>query len=188
MIYFTSDLHFFHNNIIKHCNRPFNNNEEMDKILLINWNSRVRDEDEIYILGDLTLKGIAKVNSLVPKLNGKKYLVRGNHDLFADKEELDSKLFEWIKDYYELNYEGMKFTLSHYPFASWNERIRGAVHLHGHIHAKEEYNIKNAIDGHYCFDVGVDAHNFFPVSIEEIIELTKINPSSDKSDRDLRNI
>ncbi len=183
MIYFTSDLHFFHNNIINYCDRPFVDKDEMNKVLLVNWNSRIRKDDDVYILGDLTLKGITYVNELVPKLNGNKYLVRGNHDLFYDKEGLASGLFVWIKDYYELHYQGTMYTLSHYPFASWNGRMQGSVHLHGHIHAKEEYNIKNAMNGHYCFDVGVDAHNFFPVSIEDIVELTRLAPCSAQSDR-----
>ncbi len=186
MIYFTADTHFFHNNIIKHCDRPFAAQEEMNRVLIANWNAKVRKDDEIYIMGDLTLKGISYVNELVPKLNGKKYLIRGNHDLFTDKEGLTSDMFEWIKDYYELHYEGTMFTMSHYPFVSWNERIRGAIHLHGHIHAKDTYNIENAVNGHYCFDVGVDANNFYPVSIDEIIELTKVNPCGEKSDDDLR--
>lgn len=73
MIYFTSDLHFYYHNIIKHTNRPFSNIEEMHKILIKNWNRKVRPSDDIYILRDITLKGAAYVNQIIPKLNGHKY-------------------------------------------------------------------------------------------------------------------
>ncbi len=182
MIYFTSDLHFSHNNVIKYCDRPFSGYMEMNNVLIANWNSLVRKDDTIYILGDVTLKGITCVNELVPKLKGKKYLVRGNHDLFHNKEKLDQSLFEWIKDYYELHYKGTMFCLSHYPYLSWNNRMQGSIHLHGHIHAKEDYNIKNTIGGVYRFDVGVDANNYFPVSIEKIIEWAQINPNGEVFD------
>jgi len=81
MIYFTADLHFRHDNIIRHCNRPFRSVEEMDKRLVENWNKTVKSNDEIYILGDLTMKGAEVANDFLRKLKGIKYLVRGNHDV-----------------------------------------------------------------------------------------------------------
>jgi calcineurin-like phosphoesterase family protein len=109
MLYFTADTHFFHSNIINLCSRPFNNLENMHKKLIQNWNSCVTNRDEIYILGDFIFKGSGlEANQLLKKLNGRKYLIKGNHDKFFDDPEFDKTLFEWIKEYYVLNYEKMK--------------------------------------------------------------------------------
>ena len=80
MIFFTSDSHFGHANIIKHCNRPFSSVEEMDEHLISAWNSRVRPSDTIYILGDLIFRSTASPDSYLSRLRGKKHLILGNHD------------------------------------------------------------------------------------------------------------
>lgn len=182
MIYFTSDTHFGHKNIIKHTGRPFYSIQEMDDILVRNWNRKVGVYDDIYILGDVSMKGAEYVQEILVKLNGRKYLVRGNHDKFADQEGFDKNIFVWIKDYYELKYKNEKFILFHYPIEEWNQFFRDAIHLHGHQHNHEDYNYQNLEKGLRRFDVGVDANNMFPVSIEEIIEFFHMgNEDFDKS-------
>lgn len=94
MIYFTSDLHFFHDNIIKHVNRPFHNTEEMNKTLIKKWNSKITYDDDIYILGDFTMKGSDLAIEVLSKLKGKKYLVGGNHDRFVDNPEFNISQFQ----------------------------------------------------------------------------------------------
>lgn len=79
MVYFTADLHLGHNNIIKTCNRPFSSVDEMDDILIENWNKKVKGNDTVYIVGDLIWKGIDP-KPYLDRLKGKKILVRGNHD------------------------------------------------------------------------------------------------------------
>lgn len=116
MIYFTSDLHFGHSKILQLQNRQFESIEEMDKILIENWNNKVTD----YILGDFTLKKAEEyILNILNQLNGEKYLIKGNHDYWVKKKSLSSK-FEWIKDYYELKYNKEKFVLCHYPLVEWN--------------------------------------------------------------------
>lgn len=106
-IFFTADLHFGHTNIIKMCNRPFNSIEEMDETLIANWNQTVRRNDEIYILGDLMLKGSADVaHSYLSRLNGKKYFICGNHDRFLQNMERYPDDLVWIKDYHMLKQNG----------------------------------------------------------------------------------
>ena len=79
MIYFTSDLHFYHVNIIDLCERPFIDIEEMHKTMIDNWNAVVGKEDEIYIFGDFVFKGSgAQTNEILRQLNGKKYLIKGS--------------------------------------------------------------------------------------------------------------
>lgn len=173
MIYFTSDQHFFHENVIKHANRPFLNAEEMNKTLIKKWNGRVTGLDEVYILGDVTMKGAELAMEVLKRLHGKKYLIKGNHDHFHEKENFDWTIFEWIKDYHELTYENQRFVLFHYPIKEWNHYFRGAIHLHGHQHNHEDYNLMNLEKGLRMYDVGVDANLMAPVSIEEIIDFFK---------------
>ena len=107
MIYFTSDLHFGHDKIIRHTGRPFQNSEEMDKTLIKNWNRTIGPKDEVYILGDLTMKGPDFAAGILAQLRGRKYLIRGNHDRFADNPGFHPDCFEWIRDYYELAWQNL---------------------------------------------------------------------------------
>lgn len=168
MIYFIADTHFGHENVIRFCGRPFSCAAEMNEALIENWNARVSDEDDIYILGDFTLKGPTLANAVLERLRGRKYLIRGNHDGYVDRSSFRRGLFVWIKDYFELNCQGRYFILCHYPLLSWNGMCRGAFHLHGHQHNKARYNQTNREDNLRRLDVGVDAHGMAPVSIEEI--------------------
>lgn len=173
MIYFTSDLHLSHENVIKHSNRPFHSVEEMDRILIKKWNERVTFEDEIYILGDFTLKGPEFAMEMLTQLAGKKYFIKGNHDRFVGNENFVKELFVWMKEYHELTYKNQRFALFHYPIAEWNHFFRRAIHLHGHQHNAKDYNLKNREDKLLRYDVGVDANGFAPVSIEEILDFFK---------------
>jgi len=173
MIYFTSDLHFYHENAIKFTDRPYSNADEMNEALIENWNRRIHPNDEVYILGDVTMQGPLKAMAVLRHLNGRKYLVRGNHDLFVDKQAFDKTIFEWVKDYHRLNIDKKQLILFHFPIEDWDRKKYGSIHLHGHIHSTPEYNLENAKNGILRYDVGVDANNMMPVSIEEIFEFFK---------------
>ncbi len=177
MIYFTSDLHFYHSNVIRYCNRPFEGYMSMNEALAENWNNTVKAKDEIYILGDITMRGPDVVNKLMPTLNGKKYLIRGNHDIFTRKQSFDATNFEFVKDYHSFNFQekgnSHMICLMHYPLMTWNHKMRGSIHLHGHIHSPPAYNEENIKSGILRFDVGADAHNYTPVSIETIIQMAR---------------
>ncbi len=170
MIYFTADLRFYHDKVIQHVNRPFPNAEKMNQVLIENWNRKVGAADEVYILGDVTMKGASYATEALSRLKGRKYLVKGNHDRFAEQKEFDKYIFEWIKDYHELKYQNNEFILFHYPIEEWKGFYRGAFHLHGHQHNHADYNYRNLEQGIRRYDVGVDANNMCPVSIEEILE------------------
>lgn len=169
LIYFTSDLHFYHKNIMALANRPFSSVEEMNTALIASWNKTVQATDEVYILGDVTMKGASYAAEVLRQLNGHKYLVKGNHDRFVDQADFDCRLFEWIRNYYEFTYQDNRFILFHYPIAEWNGFFRGSIHLHGHQHNHIDYNLQNQENGIRRFDVGVDANEMRPVSIEHII-------------------
>lgn len=165
MIYFTSDLHFDHMNILSYCARPFATVQEMNETIIENYNRRVKAKDVCYILGDTMIRDTDNAKECLRRLNGRKYLVNGNHDFFKD----DGTVFEWIKDYYKLRWNHKKFILCHYPFLSWDGMNNGSYCLHGHQHNKPEYNNGMRAAGLKRYDVGVDANQFAPVSIEDII-------------------
>ena len=172
MIYFTSDLHFYHEKIIHHCRRPFADVQDMNERLIENWNRTVGPDDEVYILGDVTMKGPEQAFAVLSRLSGKKYLIRGNHDYFIDNPEWQnySWVFQWVKDYHELIWNNQKFVLFHYPIAEWAGFYNGSIHLHGHQHNKAVYNYQQLQTGLKRYDVGVDANGFKPVNIEHIVK------------------
>ena len=174
MIYFTADTHFCHINVIKFCNRPFQDIEQMNKILIENWNARVISGDDVYILGDFLFRGTgADANEIIKKLNGKKYLIRGNHDRFIDRKDFDKSGFVWIKDYHTMYYEKRKFVLFHYPILEWDGYYRNSIHLYGHVHNCEGEPKRTVALGGSAINVGVDVNNYYPVSIEEILKMVQ---------------
>ncbi|CAI3955905.1 Uncharacterized conserved protein MJ1445 [Commensalibacter communis] len=162
--WFTSDTHFDHKSIITLCNRPFNNVEEMNQTLILNWNKSVKPEDEIYHLGDVCWSKDA--SPLLSQLNGKKHLIIGNHDSKAIQGAS-----EWtsVHQYKELKIEGTHVVLFHYPIREWAGFYRGSIHLYGHVHGSIE-PYENA------YDVGVDVCNFAPVDLHSLLK-EKITPS-----------
>jgi len=175
MIYFTSDLHLNHQNMLRIKNRPFETVEEMNQALIDNINARVRPEDTLYILGDLSFRGtVESANAYIKKINCRNlYCIKGNHD-----RDYDPSLFKGIYDLHEIRETigGEKYiiVLCHYPLLEWNHYYRGAIHLHGHIHSLPgEYNQKKKEEGIRRYDVGVDANGFVPVSLQEILAYMK---------------
>ena len=169
MIYFTADLHFGHQNIIKYCNRPFMSVQEMDDALTRNWNDVVSSRDEVYILGDLTMKAPEEAHAYLCVLNGRKYFIRGNHDKFLRGFTPYESDFVWIKDYYTLKHNGQKIVLFHYPICEWDGFFRGSIHLYGHIHNSTVSAKRTDAMSGLAFNVGVDCNNYRPISIEEVM-------------------
>lgn len=171
MIWFTSDLHLGHEAIIRMQNRPFQNVEEMDNALIHHLNECVRPNDKLYILGDISHHMTpADSNALIKRIHGRKYLILGNHDVTGDPEvcRYDTGLFEWVDFYRKINVNRMTLVLLHYPMQTWPKARAGSVMLHGHIHSGPGYNAANKEAGIRRFDVGVDANNYYPVSIDQI--------------------
>lgn len=166
-IFFTSDTHFGHKNIMKYCPSSrghFGTFEEMDEEIINNWNSKVSKNDIVYHLGDFSFcKGRTISQFIFDNLNGEKHLIRGNHDHVIDEG------WSSVSDYLEL--KKMKLVLFHYPIDSWNGQFHNTIHLHGHTHCnpidKPERFVMNR------FDVGIDNNGLFPISYEEIVERLK---------------
>lgn len=171
MIYYTADTHFGHENIINHCSRPFADVEEMNEVIIGNWRGVVRPDDDIYILGDLIFKS-SEPQSLLKQLTGRLHLIKGNHDTFIKKTEC-REFFKSVDDLLEVDDEGRRVILCHYPLAEWNGFYRGAYHLYGHIHNNDCEAQKIMAKIPNCYNVGMDCLNFLPMTLTQIIDFYK---------------
>lgn len=179
--FFTSDTHFCHDRGFLYQPRGFISINEHDEQIIENWNSVVQPDDTVYHLGDTMLNNNDKGIEYLNKLNGSIWLIRGNHDT---KERIwriyhecpnihylegGSEFFATYASVIKVN--GYTFYLSHYPtITSSVENMAPLKHhtinLHGHTHSKNKfYN-----DIPFCYNIALDAHNNFPVSVEEIID------------------
>lgn len=167
--FFTSDTHFFHENIIKYCRRPYKHADHMNQELIKNWNRVVGENDHIWHLGDVSFGNVKQTEGVLWQLKGIKHLIIGNHDRKGRSKELDwSKFFVTQHDYYRLNVNNCKFVLCHFPFSSWE---RGYYNMHGHWHSTPgDYHSK-----WMQHDVGVDMNNYTPLLMEDAINASVHN-------------
>ena len=160
--WFTSDTHFFHKNIIHYCGRPFSSVEEMNEVLVENWNKVVKPGDVVYHLGDVAMGyKSGELEALWPRLNGSKRLIVGNHDEIPYLSK--GGFFKKVKMWRVWNDKPLLFT--HVPVheSSIHERILdvGGVNVHGHTHNN------GSPEGPYkC--VCVELTNYTPVNLEEL--------------------
>lgn len=180
MIYFTSDLHLGDEKIIEEYHRPFYDVLEMNDKLISNINSVVMPDDDLYILGDFSYYELNgdKVKKLFLNIKCKHiHLIKGDHDL--QEEDLKTLgVFESISDYKEIKVSGNLYVLCHYPISvgNWNKGMFGSYHLHGHIHTNKFHNYVEREKGIRKYDVGVDANDYFPVSIKQIEDFYNYTP------------
>lgn len=164
----TSDLHFGHKNIMTFCRearaRFKLDLEYMNEAMVKEWNDLIAPEDTVYILGDVAFLPAQKATEYMRRLNGNKILVEGNHDrkLLQDRNFRDE--FVEVHKYLDVNYNGTKVVMFHYPIAEWDQMHRGAVHLHGHLHGGE-----SGMEAFRCRDMGMDATGRIAVTIEDAI-------------------
>lgn len=163
-LFFTSDTHFSHAKIIEYCNRPFTTADEMDEVLVANWNARVSPSDQIWHLGDFAFSDPTKTNDILKRLNGHKHFIKGNHDKVFRKNEWLFNHFETVADYKEIKWNSQKIVLTHYPLLTWNGAHHGSWSLSGHCHSSCNWYH----DQTTSYDVGVDNNNYVPISFEEV--------------------
>lgn len=167
-VFFTADTHFGDHRTINIQRRPFANVAAMDATLIANWNAVVGPGDEVWHLGDVARRA-SDVPGLLASLNGRKHLLRGNND---PDETVVATGWASVGDYVEIDVDGRKLVLCHYPFRSWNGQHRGAINLHGHSHGRLKLMPRQ-------FDVGVDPNVFGPVPLERLLP----TPSSTRASR-----
>ena len=176
MIFVTSYIHFSHSNIIKYCNRPFENIFEMDDYIIKKWNETVSYDDTIYILGDFMFsRNIEKIENYVNKLNGYKILVLGNHDNFSIDDYKLAGFNEVYDGIIEKCIHNKRWIMCHYQMAHWNGSHKGSFHLFGHEHWKQQYELKHSLykELHFSerkYNVCMDANNFTPINFLYLIK------------------
>lgn len=191
-IFFTSDLHIGHANVIKFDKRPFRDLEHMHQVLINNFNSTVPVEGVTYFLGDIGLCNATTVKQVIEQLNGTKVLVLGNHD--KGMNAMYNQGFDVVLHGAKMLIANEIVTMSHYPLLGvyredtsemkgaqegdlWHGCNRASIkqiavknfgqfHLSGHIHSPNGGKSKKILDKQ--MDIGVVANNFRPVSISQI--------------------
>lgn len=174
MNFYISDTHFGHENIIRHCQRPFSSVEEMDRQMIENWNSRVGSEDTVYILGDMMFRNKASASSYLERLNGKKHLIVGNHDrTWMPRCPMD-KYFESVDNLLYISDCGRQIVMCHYPMMSWPHMERGSYMVYGHIHNSTGQPFWQLIkENPYMLNAGADVNCYMPVTFEEMVAYNK---------------
>ena len=170
-IFFTSDLHIGHFNIIKFTGRPYSDVKDMNLSIINNWNEVVSSEDEVFLIGDISWSESShEFNRLMNKLNGIKHIISGNHDSKKALRNLPDRCF-LHDDIVNLWIGNRQFVLSHYPLYTWAGIERGAINLHGHIHSGINshmgFDTNFTSDRHY--DIGIDNNDYRPISFDNLI-------------------
>lgn len=181
-LFFTSDTHFHHENIIKFCNRPFTDVQEMDNILVERWNKVVPVDATVFHLGDFAWGGYNAWKNVREQLNGDIVLIKGNHDQKNMTATAEKELFSFVTYQLSIRIGGRALYLNHYPFLTYAGvyRIEKDMvwQLYGHTHSgpysnngKDLTRLQMTFPTQY--DVGVDNNDFRPISWVEVCE--KIN-------------
>lgn len=167
-VFLISDHHFGHSNIIKYENRPFSDVDEMTEHMITKWNETVRKGDKVFVLGDFSFYGKEKTSEILFRLNGIKYLVKGNHDRRRSNRWWLEAGFDKVYDEAILYHNF--FILSHEP--QYTNNSMPYVNIHGHIHSKKITGARN-------INVSVEVRDYTPVSFDKIIELVGTGDKDD---------
>lgn len=171
-VFFTSDIHAGHKNIIGFCSRPFCDVIDMREKIIINWNNVVSQNSTVFILGDLFFGySKKKMKEFLERLNGDKILIWGNHD---DPSDFYTDGFKSCHDILKLNINNEHyFVLSHYPLMTWTGINKGYINLHGHVHLGPNCTgfDKNLPYHKNQYDVGVDNNKYEPISVKNVLNV-----------------
>lgn len=185
-IFYISDTHFGHRNVIRFDERPFEAVEEMDEALIENWNKAVGKGDIVYHLGDFCWGKTDEWERLLPRLNGSITLIKGNHDLKRMPQNA-KRYFADIKDYKEIKDNGRRVILCHYPILAYKSSYDPNTYmLHGHVHSLTDESRKvrqwvqelrdsthnNSANRGQIYNVGcmMPHMDYSPRTLDEIIE------------------
>lgn len=193
-IWFTSDNHIHHRNILKHCPerqnicsaKDENDVEAWDKWMIDKWNSTIGKKDIVYILGDFIFGSQKSARKVLDKLHGKKFLILGNHDKGVDKLEnyfeqiIQQKLVTFKKANFDFLDEDFQVFMCHYPMVTWASKHYGVVEAHGHCHGR--LDVYNETSTDLRVDVGIDGKlaNFNFITLEQLYRYFKEKTKGEK--------
>ena len=170
MNYYIADTHFYHENIIRLCNRPFKDVQEMNSVMAENWNAAVKPEDTVYVVGDFGYRvGTQDLIKMINSLNGHKILIRGNHDIKALNDPVYRACYDGIYDIHEVVDNGVRIVLCHYPLVEWNNYFREAWHFFGHIHNADTLAQHIMSEIPKSVNIGADCIGFTPRTAAELM-------------------
>ena len=164
-IWFWGDPHLGHINVLKLSNRPFGDITHHNDTLIDNYNRLIKTDDICYIMGDISFnQSLKSYEQIFNRLNGKKWVIVGNHDSKKTLEICQKKglILGWSENKI-IDYKGKRIFLAHFPFREWTGFYRGYYHLYAHTHGNLE-------DYKQSTDVGVDCWDYEPVSIDEVLK------------------
>jgi len=165
----TADSHFGHGGALGLFRRPFPSVAAMDEALVETWNKGVGPGDTVWHLGDFAVRSRpGRVPELLEQLHGEKHLIAGNNDGPGTRSCAG---WAGVRDYAEIELDGRRLVLCHYPLRSWNGMSRGAINLHGHSHGRLAPLPRQ-------FDVGVDARGFRPVRLDVLLAAATVRRRS----------
>lgn len=166
---FIADLHIGSERILKLCSRPFKTLDEQDETIATNWRKTVKEDDIVYVVGDVSEGEWGRTLRILAPLPGHKILVIGNHD---DAESLahyrKEGLFDEITTYAKTEEGDKEIIVFHYPIMDWENRQHGSVLIYGHIHNKDLPEIKDYYKDKPCYNCGADVVGFTPRTLEEL--------------------
>ena len=171
---FTADTHFGHKNIIEYCQKPFRDAEEMNETLIDRWNRTVDKNDMVFHLGDFGMGGAAEWHRILERLNGRIYLIAGNHDLRTLSSGGITR-FENVTMQMLIRVGKRRIHLNHYPFLCFSGSEKESWQLFGHVHSNSRQSTADNSRLNYLlstqYDVGVDKNNYVPISYKQIRDI-----------------
>lgn len=162
-VFFTSDTHFRHRNILHYDKRPFSSIDEHDAALVANWNKVVSPDDHVFHLGDVSFGTSHQISNVLGQLNGIKHLVIGNHDHELTDDQNCVSFFESINPYLEIYVDRQMICCFHYSIHEWNRCHKGSWQLHGHSHGNDNYN-----ESYKRLNVGINLWDYKPISYQQV--------------------
>ena len=175
MNFYISDLHLGHKNVIRFDNRPFADVQEMDRVILQLWNTRVQRDDHVYIVGDFTYKGTVKPEEYLRKMRGHKHLIIGNHDRDLLHNDAAMSYFDSADHIlFLLDEEYRQIVLCHYPMAEWAGSRRDSWLIYGHIHSHRDETYAFMKTRERALNAAACINHYMPVSFAELLRNNRL--------------
>ena len=170
-IFYISDLHFGHQNVIKFDNRPYANTDEMDRDMIRKWNERVGKDDDVYVVGDFAFRSGYGPAWYLQQLSGHKHLIVGNHDGKMLKNKNAMKYWETVDNLTSIQDGDKSIILCHFPILEWNQMRHWHLLVYGHIHANTEDDTYKIMKQYrpYAYNAAACINGYQPVLLDELI-------------------
>ena len=169
MNFYIADTHFGHKNVLKFDNRPFASVDEMDRVLIEQWNAVVGSDDDIYIIGDFCYRSTKEPLWYLKQLKGRKHLILGNHDEYLLRDEKVMEEFVSVNNMVRIKDGTYSIVLCHFPLAEWYGYYRKTWHIYGHIHNKKQKCYQFLEHEERALNAGCIINHYTPVTIEQLI-------------------